>query len=304
MFSQINNFWKFIYFLAVIPVYCIIGTVLYTFTNYYLLDGREFTYYKTIMSLVFYFLAFMTILCHTLSMITSPGFVDQKYFQTFEKEQSEATTNIGTFCKKCDKSRPERAHHCSTCKKCVLKMDHHCPWIFNCVGFANQKFFYLFLFYASLGDLIACICLTTKILEPSFFEMIIRPKRRINLDGGYYLIFEILKSMKDPLLIILGTTLSFTMAIAIGILFFYQTYLIMNNLTSIENSTYSKKEHSPFFSENKILNIKSVLGLSFGILWFMPTFRPNKYNKGVSYVIVNKNHCANLKDECKEKSCN
>jgi palmitoyltransferase len=32
----------------------------------------------------------------------------------------------GTYCRKCDSFKPERAHHCKVCNTCTLKMDHHC----------------------------------------------------------------------------------------------------------------------------------------------------------------------------------
>jgi hypothetical protein len=62
-------------------------------------------------------------------------------------------------CDKCYIVRTPRVQHCKICKSCVMKMDHHCPWINNCIGQFNQKFFILFCLYSFIGCLHSCYLL-------------------------------------------------------------------------------------------------------------------------------------------------
>jgi len=167
-------------------------------------------------------------------MVTNPGYINHN---EWKKEKGKIKSDKIPFCEKCDTDRPFKSHHCSTCQTCILKMDHHCPWIANCVGFGNQKFFYQFLFYAALGDLIGSICLLNRIIDPNFSSLLSKPSRKINLSNNLFL--EVFCVLKDPLLIIIGFGLCLAMAIAIGFLFMYQTYLILNDSSSID----AKKSH-------------------------------------------------------------
>jgi len=77
-----------------------------------------------------------------------------------EENRTEISEKFGMEFKRCDKClvvRPPRVHHCSVCKGCIMRMDHHCPWINNCVGQFNQKFFILFCFYCFIGCFYACV---------------------------------------------------------------------------------------------------------------------------------------------------
>ena len=49
------------------------------------------------------------------------------------------------FCSTCFIFRPPGISHCKKCNVCVEKFDHHCPWIGNCIGKNNYKFFLTFL---------------------------------------------------------------------------------------------------------------------------------------------------------------
>ena len=49
------------------------------------------------------------------------------------------------FCYTCNIIKPPGVSHCKTCNVCVERFDHHCPWVGNCIGKNNYKYFFVFL---------------------------------------------------------------------------------------------------------------------------------------------------------------
>ena len=74
-------------------------------------------------------------------------------------------------CKFCKLIKPLRTHHCSICNKCIFKMDHNCPWINNCVGQNNQRYFLLFLTHTFIYDIIIIISIIPLLLKGYFKNM-------------------------------------------------------------------------------------------------------------------------------------
>ena len=279
MYSNLNKIWYSIYFTCIPIVWGIIYIIVSSFTSYFVYNNKilsKFPFLKFLISLNFYFCAFMTLFCHIKSMLTNPGIIIDNMVNRLKKNEK-------TFCKKCNKFRPLRAHHCSTCGKCILKMDHHCPWIFNCVGYYNQKTFFFFFFYATLCDLIASPCLIINIFTKKFLYLLLRPIQIIDMESDN-VTWKIIKEIKEPLWIIISSCLAISITISVGGLLLNQIICIMKNITNVEYTIYESDEYCPYYAyKDKFIMFKSVLGLKEKWKWFFPIFEENKFNGGYTF---------------------
>lgn len=152
-------------------------------------------------------------ICFGLSIFVKPGAPDEAD-QIDQEDTAEMKSSGGLrICKWCALPKPDRTHHCRVCRGCVLRMDHHCPWLANCVGWGNHKYFMLLLVYGSL----TCLFVGVTMVE-SVVKVVGSPK------AEFMSLFAVL----------LGSTIDLFLFFVLLLFGCFHVYLLTKGMTTIE----------------------------------------------------------------------
>ncbi|KAL8449178.1 hypothetical protein Emag_003698 [Eimeria magna] len=163
--------------------------------------------------IAFSLLLILFLTCFALSVFVHPGTPDEGDEEVAEHGVEIKSSGGVRVCKWCALPKPDRTHHCRVCRTCVLRMDHHCPWLANCVGWGNHKYFMLLLFYGTL----TCFFVGATMME-SVIRIVGQPK------AAFWELFAIL----------LGSTLDFFLAVVLLLFGSFHLYLLTKGMTTIE----------------------------------------------------------------------
>ncbi|CAA6659644.1 unnamed protein product [Spirodela intermedia] len=146
------------------------------------------------------------------------------------------------YCHTCMLYRPPRCSHCSICNNCVERFDHHCPWVGQCIGKRNYRFFFMFVSSTTL------LCLYV-------FAFCWVNLKEIMAAHGCSLWRAYLKSPVSGILILY----TFIAAWFVGGLTSFHAYLICTNQTTYENFRCRYEGKGNPYSRGCVGNIREIL---------------------------------------------
>mmetsp|Transcript_9878 Transcript_9878/g.24420 ORF Transcript_9878/g.24420 Transcript_9878/m.24420 type:complete len:808 (-) Transcript_9878:476-2899(-) len=164
---------------------------------------------------VFHVSLFTALWAYYKGLVTDPGAIPEEGWDDLprgiELMEKKKKTNEYRYCQKEGKYKPDRTHFCSAMGRNVLRMDHYCPWLSNCVGYFNHKYFVLFLFYCSIAS---------NMCTYGLFKLL--ASKQITLHAGH------------QLMVAEGQGLSIVLSSILTPFFTFHCWLLSRNMTTIE----------------------------------------------------------------------